>query len=508
MNMKHIIPLLAATVLMTAACTHDLDMNMVSDVIGFATTTNITEPSLLRDGINISVLKSGKGQATSEKASVEIAAFTQSELDEYNEANGTDFLLAPSGKYTLERTELDFAVEDSRQTLHVDWDKNYFFNTNDGGAHYVIALKISESSIKLDSLRSFLLIRPVLSKVGFQNRDIRNFYPDEKMSEEVSEYEGTAKIDNPITTSDVTVNLLIDNSLIPAISEERKVDYKQAPDGLFTLSEDKVVIKAGESFGYFKFSVDYRVLFDSEGEFKEKGVKYIVPLRMADTEPVLIGKDSLSVGYVIVNISDDSTVEPPVGQEISIIHGPWNILEGKDTHIGNDPACPQPGWYSNYNTSKLVDWNFTNSTTDATVNGYWGSWYWTEPEFPMVFVFELDQEYIFGGFNKVDASGVQGQFQDFEVYTAREYAGEDTKWVLAAKGNTGHRGWQSFGDGTNVEDILNRFSYPIPGEEDEAGVFNYTRGKYIKFVIVKKSGAYPDIKGGYLSEFYARGWTM
>ena len=95
MNMKHIIPLLAVTVLMTAACTHDLDTNMVPDVIGFATTTNITEPSLLRDGIDISVLKSGKGQATSEEATVEIAACTQSELDKYNEANGTDFLLAP-----------------------------------------------------------------------------------------------------------------------------------------------------------------------------------------------------------------------------------------------------------------------------------------------------------------------------------------------------------------------------------------------------------------------------
>ena len=116
-----------------------------------------------------------KKRETSETAKVSIAAFTQSELDEYNEANGTDFLLAPSGKYTLERTELDFAVEDSRQILHVDWDKNYFFNTNDGGAHYVIALKISESSIKLDSLRSFLLIRPVLSKVGFQHRNCSGY---------------------------------------------------------------------------------------------------------------------------------------------------------------------------------------------------------------------------------------------------------------------------------------------------------------------------------------------
>lgn len=506
MKMKRIIPILAVSAVLFAGCTHDLDHNMVDDVIGFATTTGITQPSLLQDGINISVLKSGKGQATSEAASVILAACTQAELDLYNEANGTDYLLAPSGKYTLEKSELEFTVQDARQTLHVDWDKNYFFNTNEAGDHCVIALKIAESSIKVDSLRSVLIVRPLLSSVGFAGEDIRNFYPDEKMASEVIEYEGTARIDNPIATGDATIKLEVDNSLIAEASEKRGTAYKQAPQGLFSLKEDKLVIKAGESFGYFKFTIDYTVLFDEKGEFKEKDVKYMVPVKMTDTDPVLIGKDSLSTGYVIVSIAEDGTVTPPAGKPIQILHGPWNILEGEEIHIGNDPACPQPAWYGNYNVSKLVDWNFTNSSTDATVNGYWGSWYWTEPEFPMEFVFELDREYIFGGFNKVDASGVQGQFQDFEVYTAREYSGKDTKWTLAAKGNTGHRGWQSFGDGSNVEDILARFSYPIPSSEDPDGIFNYTRGKYIKFVIVKKSGAYADIKGGYLSEFYAQGW--
>ena len=79
--MKHIIPILAASAVLFAGCTHDLDHNMVDDVIGFATTTGITEPSLLQDGLNISVLKSGKGQATSEAASVILAACTQAELE-------------------------------------------------------------------------------------------------------------------------------------------------------------------------------------------------------------------------------------------------------------------------------------------------------------------------------------------------------------------------------------------------------------------------------------------
>ena len=150
--------------------------------------------------------------------------------------------------------------------------------------------------------------------------------------------------------------------------------------------------------------------------------------------------------------------------------------------------------------SKLIDWEFGfGNNNDPSKNGYWGSYFWSPIEFPMVFVFDAGEIYTFDRFYKVDADTFQGQFRDFEVYVAKEYAGADTKWKLACKGKTGDKGWQRYTD-TKIDAIPEK-------PEAEGSEVNLTRARYIKLCITASSKV-SSKDCGYLMEFYADGWKM
>lgn len=493
----------------SSACQHDLEHNMVPDKLGLSSTEVLQEPSVLTGRTTVSIIKSGKGTSS---ADVQLVPCTQEEIDAWREAEEyeTPITLAKESKYNLEDNTFHFEESDIRKTTTVTWDTDFFAKSAINGTDYAIAFKLVEGSIDTDPLRSMVIIKPLLTSVTFRNKDLKTLFPGENDQETVNEFEGEINIDYPISTQDITITLAVDNSLIAAEAENRGKEFEPAPEGFMTLASDKVVIPAGKTIAQFNYTLDYSALYDENGEFLKRPVNYMIPVTIKEKDPVLLGNGETMVSCIIVNIANDGVITPP-SDPIELIHGPWEVLEGADQHIGKDPKCSAPDWFGNYNANKLTDWNFYTNNNDASINGFWGSWFWTEPVFPIVFVFDAIDTYIFGEWYKMDGPTFQGQFREFEIYVAQEYNAADTNWKLAAKGRTGFHGNKQFpyGDGTDKEK-LKQCTYLIPEDaEAEGSEFNYTLGRYVKLVIVKTEDIYPtQSKGGYLSEFFARGWKQ
>jgi len=526
MNKRNIITCIALAAITLSSCKHDLEHNMVPDKLGFSYKSQLQQPSVFNNSMDVAVIKSGKGNSS---ATAKIELLTEEEFTKWCLHNGafvekTDditgeiskspaFKLAPTSSYELSEKELNFSASDIRKLLKVNWNTEFFATSAINGAEYAIGLKIVDSSIGLGDNRDTLIIHPGFTRVSFRDKILKSLFPTLKDAESVNQYEGEVNINKAIPSQDVVLELGINNNLIAREAEISGKKYKPAPQGLFDIVSNTVTIKAGETISHFDYKIDLTVLFNNEGKFLETNVNYMIPIVFSKKTPELIGDGKAPVCYVIVAVVDEDNVTPPEGP-VSVIHGPWEVLEGKDLHIGGDPACPSPGWYSNYNTTKLVDWNFEfGNNTDASKNGYWGSYFWSPVEFPMVFVFDTGSTYIFNRFYKVDSNIYQGQFRNFEVYVAKEYAGAETFWKLACKGKTGFKGWQNYNltkeDGVqNIDKVLEMFSYPIPENKTaEGSEVNYTRGRYVKLCITASSKI--DNKDcGYIMEFYADGWEI
>ena len=527
MTNKFILASITLAALTICGCQHNLEHNMVPDKLGFSYTSQLQQPSVFNDGMEVAVIKSGKGNSS---ATLRIERLTEDELKKWCMNNGAytetineetkektitlSYELAPEIKYEVSEEELSFAASDIRKTFTVNWNTTFFANSSKNNNEYVIGFKLVDSSIELGENRDTLIIHPALSHISFKDKDLKTVFPTSKDSETINEYEAEVNLDKAVPSEDVIVELSVDNSYIEQESLIKNKEYKEAPQGLFSFVNNTVTIKAGETVSHFNYKIDLTVLYNEEGKFKEENVNYMIPIVFSKKTPELLGSGKAPIGYVVVMVLDDDVVIPPDGPT-SLIHGPWEILEGKDMHIGADPLCTNPNWFGNYNPTKLVDWTFGfGNDNDASKNGYWGSYFWTPAPFPMVFVFDTGATYTFNRFYKVDADTFQGQFRDFEVYVANEYVGTDTNWKLACKGKTDFKGWKDYkltknSDGTqDIDKVLEMFSYPIPADiEAEGSEFNYTRGRYIKLVITASSKV-SSKDCGYIMEFYADGWSM
>ena len=528
MRIKYILSTCVLAALIFSSCEHDLNHNMVDDKIGFSYSSNLQQPSVLNESMDIAVIKSGKGSSS---ATVRIEKLTEEELNAWCKNNGAMievednetgektekplYLLADDSRYEISTEELSFSASDIRKSFTAKWNAPFFANSAMNDKNYVIGFKLVDSSLELGENRDTLIIHPRLSKVSFKTSDLKSLYPTKDFyGREPAEFDAEVDLDYAVKSMDIEVELKIDNSKIAEEAAKRKKEFEVAPDGLFKFKDTKVVFKAGETVTRVKYSIDYSVLFDKEGNLINDNINYLIPISFGKKTPELIGDGKTTTGFIALTVSTKPIVEPQP-RPVELIHGPWEVLEGADMHIGNDPKCPSPAWYGHYNVTKLVDWNFThNNNNDASKNGFWGSYYWSPVPFPMVFVFDTGGDYIFEYFYKVDSSGGQGQYQDFEVYTATEYAGKDTNWEPLASGNTGFRGWQDYnktmeGSTQNIDTVLEMFSYKIPALKNEDDGEILTRGRYIKFVITKCAhGSEKDQDRGYLMEIYAEGWNM
>ena len=78
----------------------------------------------------------------------------------------------------------------------------------------------------------------------------------------------------------------------------------------------------------------------------------------------------------------------------------------------------------------------------------------------------MGQRQVFTNFLISDYTTHQGNYREYEIYTAEEYDGANTQWNLVASGKRGYS-WAA---------VPPPYDYPVQ---------KYMAGRYLKFVILK-----------------------
>jgi hypothetical protein len=536
--MKRIIYLLPILTLLVG-CKQDLDFALPAEKIGFSATETLNEVSVFNGHYDISLIKSGKGKTD---AKVEIRLGSDSDIAAYNAANGTSCVAAAAGSFTMpDQTSFTFSATEYRKVAQITWEPAGFFNANKG-KDAVIPVLISESSIDVDSLRTMILIRPYISQANFsltsaadtldlKQNDIKSLFPEgDELTKSKSEgsldlVSGSAQvsINKVVPSQDITLNLIVDNTLIPTISAARGKEYVQAPNGFATI-QNSVVIKAGELYGDFTYTLNFEALF-AGNELKYFGKNILIPVVIGSASPVGVGIGNINVANISVTISESGIVIEPSSSpnefwaNMDGIDGSgdeWVLLDGAQYAMAEDPNI-ESDWYKRYSADKLIDGVFLY---DPGQGGGMGLWFWTPNVFPIPFTIDLGQEYIFKGFRLVYSKTHQNNYRHIRVYTGRTY-NESTKeadWKLAFEGTRTYAGgwlpWPS--DNGSRESLYQDFTFRMPEdalpETDATLSFALTKGRYLKLELVEpqfptESGDYQGGRG-YLMEFYVNGWQL
>lgn len=431
--------LLIATLIASAAlvgCKDERNNFMVDDTISFVNENPYTVVSVYNGRYEFAVLKNGKGQ----QGAKALLAVSETALAEYNAANGTNYVLLPANCYELSTSTLGFSEGDTRKFVELTWDDDAIFALGDA-AEYVIPIQLSvaNNALKVDENRNVVIINPRRATISMESVLADAIQPN-ATGDEIA-INGNIVLDNAISTMDLTVNVAIDNSLVDAYNQANGTNYQVAPDGFATLAATSSLISAGQTTAPFTCKINSDKLFDGS-ELKVAG-SLLVPIRITSAS-----LDGINVTTEVMYI--------PVTMD-KVLKGPWTLLEGEENCYARDPLAP--GWASGYTADKLFD-------GEITVNHEWISWFATQIEFPITFVVDMGQRQVFTNFVISDYSTHQGNYREYEIYTAEEYDGANTKWNLVASGKRDY----------NWTGAPTPYDYPVQ---------KHYAGRYLKFQILK-----------------------
>lgn len=443
--------LLAALIASTSmvSCKDERNNFMVDDTISFLAMDNqLLNVALYNEECDLTIIKSGKGQAG---AKVRLAV-SDAALEAYNSANGTDYKALPASYVTFTPV-INFSEKDTRKMVQVKWDDENINSLGEGNYAVAIELSVDNNALEIPEERKIMIVSMKWSHLGMEAEVAPLFSPE--ASRETAVYEGPVTIDNPISVMDITVNYEIDNSLIAAYNEANGTSYKAAPSDLVSLAEASSQLEAGKSSTAFNLRISSEKLFNGNELKAVDENQYLVPVRIKSlsNEAIAINR---SVTYVPVTFNKE-------------VKGPWTLLEGDGNCYAKDPNNGGAAWIMQYTADKLFD-------GDITPGHEWISWFATQIEFPMTFVVDMGKSQVFTKFLISDYSTHQGNYRDYELYTAEKYDGETTKWNLVASG-TRDFNW------TGVPTV---YEFPVQ---------KMIAGRYLKFKILKPTYA---MSGDYL----------
>lgn len=435
-----------------AGCEDNRNNFMVDDTLSFVNKEQYAGVSVYNGKYEFAILKNGKGQQSAKA----LLSVSETALAEYNAANGTNYAVLPANCYKLSSSTIGFSDGDTRKFVEVTWDDAAIFALGEG-TEYAIPLELTtvNDALAVDANRNVKIINPKRASIGMEKELATPFHPT-ATHEEIT-FDGNIVLDNAITTMDLTVNYAIDNSLVEAYNQANGTNYLAAPEGFARLDAASSQIAAGETTAKFSGKINSDKLFT--GSNLDIVGDLLVPVRITSAS-----LDGITVTTEVMYVPFSMDKE---------LKGPWKLLEGEDNCYAKDPNNGGAAWIMQYTADKLFD-------GEITAGHEWISWFATQIEFPITFVVDMGQRQVFTKFRISDYSTHQGNYRDYEIYTAEEYSGASTQWNLVASGKRDFN-WTG-----------------VPTPYDYA-VQKTIAGRYLKFVIVKPEYAQT---GDYL---YGRG---
>lgn len=455
---------LAACLFLLIGCEDNRNNFMVDDSVGYIRSYGVVDISVFEESFVARIAKSGKGRTS---AAIKIAP-SDTALDNYNKkqkAKNPSYvgssILSPS-LYNISKTDFEFSASDVREVVEVKWKVSEVVPALKSGSK-AIPLKLFSEGAKTDKKRDLLIIRPIMPVIAMDHEMAQSMMPSLNINKK-EKASSTISIDIPVKSKDIEIHLSIDNSRIDAYNNAKGTSYTQAPEGLISLEANTVTLKAGETRVAFSYVLDVSKFYN-EGLLVDF-VSYLVPICIKSTS-----LNGVAVGADVMYI-------PIVPLKERELKGPWTVLEGGSQCYGQEPG--RPDWAAQYVVERMVDGDLATE---------WISIWEHDNVFPMSFVFDLGDLRLFKKFKIKDHGTFQGNYQDYEMYMAKEYAEADTQWTLVAKGIRGY-GWIEGG---------NTYDFPVQKQ---------VAGRYLKFVILKAEFAWEDPYSygrGKLSEVFGEG---
>ncbi len=235
-----------------------------------------------------------KSSGTEKTATLTVGVLSETTLDDYNEANGTDYSLLPPTCYTIDNLQFAFAKGETNKELSVTLklaEIKALMET--AAAEYVLPLAITEASVGINArYDSYIMIPEVVSpSLGFRNGGFTVF--DNETGNTV-----WFDIDLSIESQwDIDVVVEADANLVTAYNEANGTAYAAFPAEGYTLPAEPLRIASGSS------SVKLAVTIDKD---KAPAGTYLLPLKISQVSKFTVNELSSAVLLEITYTIDKS----------------------------------------------------------------------------------------------------------------------------------------------------------------------------------------------------------
>lgn len=311
--------------------------NMVNDSFGLTFSSQIQNASVHTGVCKVGIAKAGKGKSAGTVYLDWDPDHYLPELEKYNTAHGTDYQAVMTSLIEPDALILPYSSDDIVKTVTLTWDPDQVARLIGDKTNFVIPILLRSDDLETGSGRNFMLIHLNRSGISLsqaaQARSIerKSVEADASGNEPVLTETITLDlvIDNPLSGVEMSLPVVIDNSLIDGFNQGREETYSQAPEGLVSLVDTQVTIPASGLSGSFRVLLDKSKLLDG-GKLVDFS-PYVIPVRV-DTGNLSASKNGdafdlrgLSYGNTVCYI----TVSP-AAHGISVVVREWGVYSAEN----------------------------------------------------------------------------------------------------------------------------------------------------------------------------------
>lgn len=252
-----------------------LRVNMLEPIISVAIPSTITELEFIKDsGFDEEVRIESTLNFTGFKQSLITVSGTQDDVDDYNQANGSNYLLLPSSNYSFD----DITIDNNYQQLIIDGKINA--NGLDESHEYLLPCYIGSS------VYTILQSKPIFYKIKITNLLLTVGNAGKVTPHYTSAATTTGNITvsiNSLISDDLSINFAYAPSLITTYNTENGTNYQTLPEQC-TIHISEATIAGGSR------SINVPFTINTSSLNLEDGVHYLVPF--------VLQEDDLELGSV------------------------------------------------------------------------------------------------------------------------------------------------------------------------------------------------------------------